>query len=152
MLGNNSDLKWCSFYFDTIQNNVAHHNWTNLSSYYAVEGNEVYDNEYIEDLNTNMPPEAKAIVDNAGLTKKYLEKYPNECQTVYFEDGESISVGEGERHQLSLAGRGRKGTAPDYDAIWFTSSNPEVAAVDNEGIGLVGFKRCLHCTGLCIGQ
>lgn len=134
MLGNNSDLKWCSFYFDTIQNNVAHHNWTNLSSYYAVEGNEVYDNKYIEDLNTNMPAEAKAIMDIAGLTEKYLEKYPNECQTVYFEDGESISVGEGEKYQLSVAGRGRKGTAPDYDAIWFTSSNPAVATVDNEGI------------------
>lgn len=134
MLGNNSDLKWCSFYFDTIQNNVAHHNWTDVESYYAVDGNEVYDNEYIENLKENMPQEAKEIVENAGLTEKYLEKYPNECQTIYFEDGESISVDEGEAHQLSVVGRGRKGTQPGYDTVWFTSSNPEVATVDNHGV------------------
>ncbi len=83
----------------------------------------------------NLPSEAQAIIDNAGLEEKYLEMFPAPAQRLKV-DIKKAELKSGDTIQINSEVFGRLNSVPKDDEyiLYYTSSNPEVASVDENGV------------------
>lgn len=94
---------------------------------------------YIEDPTLvemdKLPAEAQAIIDGAGLNEKYLAQYPAPVQRLAI-DKKNVVAKIGDEVQINTGVYGRNNSVPSEDeyTLYYTTSDPAVATVDENGL------------------
>lgn len=86
--------------------------------------------------NGEWPEEALTVMDEAGLSDEYLQRYPDELQEVKILNGDTVNLLSGECEQLKYEANTRKYEPYSLDGvgIYFISDNENIAAVDENGV------------------
>ena len=130
---NSTDPIWLHIHTSSIRYNTARNNYSSVagqrvnSPYNNIEAPMVYeDGEW--------PEEAQAIIDESGLEEKYLAKYADPVQRFNINQTEFVAQ-IGATKQIETEVFGRKQSTPDKEdyEIYYISSNPAVATVDENG-------------------
>ncbi len=125
--------KWLHIHTDSIRYNTMRNNYASTASqtlnstYNNIEAPMVYQNG-------EWPEEAQNIIKEAGLEDQYLEKYPNSAQR-FNTNLEEYVVKLGAKKQIETTVFGRKQSvlsADEYE-LYYVSSDPSVASVDENG-------------------
>ena len=120
----------------SVRNNYIHDNYsTTTQTTYNQSDNNYAPATHVPDANWDET--AQAVVDNAGLTPEYLEKYPNNIQRTkllnetdlyYLERGETVQF------EITAFNRKLKEVKLPYSAYNFFSSDENIATIDENGV------------------
>ncbi len=125
--------RWLTITNASSRYNIVHNNYATTSKLNGTPTYIAFEEPTVVEMD-KLPAEAQKIADEAGLKGKYLEQYPAPVQRLTV-DKKDVVAKVGDVIELETKVYGRKNSVPAEDeyTLYYTTSNPEVAVVDENG-------------------